>query len=1380
MRLNDWLCILRSSFIQRRAQPRMSRMDGFVGPRRGRTSAQIEHLEQRTLLTAPNPVDLGSLNPSSTNPAGFRVNGAETSAGVGESISRVGDINGDGFEDFVLTGPGVDSSGDAYVVFGNPGSFSATLSVDDLTGDNGFRVDDVGEVPIASDLGDVNGDGFSDFGLASGTPYQSGGSVWVIFGRASFGTSLDLSALDGSDGFRLDDSGGTNSVNSLSAAGDFNGAGLDDVIVGAPSVTYEQAGRAYVVFGKASGFNPAINLDSLTTSDGFRMFSNATRAGYAGTSVAGAADINGDGFDDVVVGDYYDDQGRAYVVFGRSAAVTAPIDLTTLSSADGFRIVGDYVGRVVDTLGDINGDGFADLIATASYASAGGKYSVGEAYVIFGQSEPVTNPISVASLNGSDGFRIPGDNSYDYIGKAASGVGDINGDGLDDILIGAPNAEYNSSNEVQIGTGRAYVLFGQTTDFPADVNLRITTESNPDATAYLDGENGFRLDGEVRGDYAGQAVSGAGDINGDGFEDLLIGAPKVNVGLNFTVGTGYVVFGGGFTAGSETQIGTDSGSSKSDTLNATRGATSVDRLIGGQGDDVLNADGGADVLIGGQGNDVLGIATGNIGTAYRFDGGTGVDTLKLGGSAAFSGNLDLTKIADSRIVDIEGIDLRGEGANTLTLNVSEVLNISGTSNELRVRLDVVDTVNVGSGWTGGGGTTVDGVQYQLLTQGQARLLIEALVEVTVPAASVGEESSGSLVYTFARTGSTGDVTLNFSVAGSAALTTDYTVSGADSFSGGTGTVTIADGESSATVSLTAVSDTVVEGDENVVMTLTAAPGYTIGSADTAIGIFDDNDTAVVAFDAVTSSLSESDGTQNVAVRLTITANGQANSGTLASPLTVNVADLQTGSAGSSDFIFNSPAQVMFNTTSETKNVGVVIEDDAIEEASETISLGLGGLSNSINGSVSIDESRDTHTITIRDNDGSGSLQTELRIAHVATATDGNGEATVLPPNADFLDEWDEFFLEVWGKVTESTSGVDTAHIEIPYQSNFYTVDAVAFGASFEGNSGSSVDNTPGNGRITLDLDTARTDAGVDTFVLFARVSLSVQVELPNNLLNQYVSPTIDDRFDAENITVALSGGGTATALNVSGLTTEIWPVLYDLDDDGSIGFGDLPALAAVFSTTTSGNPSAFRADFDRGGSVDFADISLFASNLGRSISSTGGQIYAPDFHTGGSTLLATSEVAPSESPVPVVDNEDANQLKTAAIQQFESAGLDDTSVTELQSVEVVIRDLPGQQLGLAAGNRIFVDVNAAGAGWFVDSTPQDSTEFQSGAEGSDVAHRYDLLTVIAHELGHILGLTHQHDGGLMEHTLETGIRREVTAHDLDSLYTGFDGLGDLL
>jgi len=1343
------------------------------------------------LLTAPNPVDLGSLDPSITNPAGFRVDAVETSTKAGESVSGVGDINGDGFEDFVLTGPGVDSTGHAYVVLGNSGSFVPTLSVDDLTGGNGFRVDDIGDAPVASGLGDVNGDGLGDFALASHIVNDNAGSVWVVFGRSSFGATLDVSALNGSDGFRLNGSAGDDAGASVSSAGDVNGDGLDDVIIGTPSNARYGDGGAYVVFGSTGGFDPVINLGTLDGTDGFRMFSNVGEPGYAGQAVSGGADINGDGFDDVIIGEP-SENGRTYVLFGHSGNFDDSVNLTTLGGSTGFIIEGYYIGSSVSALGDINGDGFDDLITGSTYA----RYSnstfeiYGEAYVVFGSATPPAGPLNVADLNGSNGvlngtngFAIQGAAAGDYVGGAVSSAGDVNGDGLDDILIGVERAEYDSSINPATGTGRAYVVFGRSTAFPATINLRVSTASNPNPTAYLDGENGFRLDGEVRGDYVGQSVSNAGDINGDGFDDLLIGASLVDIGPNFSVGTGYVVFGDGFTAGIETKVGTDSGQSKSDTLNAVQGAASIDRLIGGQGNDVLNADGGADVLIGGEGDDVLGLATNNIGTAFRFDGGTGVDTLKLGGSASFSGSLDLTAIVDSRIVDIEKLDLRGSGANTLTLDVSEVLSISGTSNELTIRLDTVDTVNIGSGWTDGGGTTVDGVQYRLLTQGEARLLIEALVEVTVSTASVGEESGGSLVYTFARSGSTGDLTVSFSVAGTATLTADYTVSGATSFGGGTGTVTIADGQASANVTLTAASDMVVEGDENVVMTVTSAPGYAIGSAASADGTISDDDTAVFSFDVATSSPSESDGTQNVAVSLTITANGQANSGTLAVPLTVNVADLESGSAGSSDFTFESPAQLNFNSASETKTVAVSITTDTVGEANETVVLGLGGLSNDLNGSATIDGNRNTHTITIRNDDGvaTASLQTELRIAHVATAANGNDEVSALPPNASFLDEWDEFFLEVWGKVTETDSGLDAAHIEIPYQSNFFIVDTVAFGSSFNGNSSSSVDDTPDNGRITLDLQTARTNAGVDNFVLFARISLSVQVELPNNLLNAYVSPTIDNRFDAENITATISGGGAATPLDVTNLTTEIWPVLYDLDDDGSIGFGDLPALAAVFGATTTNTPSAFRADFDRGGSVGFGDIALFASNLGRAISSTGEQTYAATFPADWrSTLLATSEVAPSESSVSVVNNEDLEHLKTAAIEQFETAGLDDVSVTELQSVEIVVRDLPGQQLGLATGSRIIVDVDAAGAEWFVDSTPQDSVEFQSGAAGADVAHRYDLLTVIAHELGHILGLAHHHDGGLMEHTLATGIRREVTSHDLDSLYTGFDGLSDLL
>lgn len=1593
---------------------------------RSETTADVELLEARALLTAPNPVALGTLDAG--NPAvpdGFRFDGVSRNDKSGDAVSGAGDVNGDGFEDFIVGVPTVGQAGGAYVVFGKSGGFASASSLSTIDGTNGFRINGIAVGDQAGEavggIGDVNGDGFDDIAVAAYRADSSAGSVWVIFGKSSFTSPVDLASLDGSDGFRLNGSAGEAAGRSVAAAGDINGDGLDDVIIGAPTPQNYSLGSAYVLFGKTGGFQSTLALNTLNGSDGFKVTSSTS--GYAGESVAGAGDFNGDGFDDVIIGESYYD-GRTYVLFGKSSAFNASIDLGALTSETGFRIEGQYIGRSVSGLGDINGDGFADIVTTAAYSNyindtVNMRYGyTGQAFVVFGQSTTPASPLNVSGLDGTIGFRVQGATPGDHLGDAVHGGGDVNGDGLDDFVLGVGRAEYSDAQS-NFGTGRSYVIFGRTDAFPAIVNVRVPNDPDP----YLDGTNGFRLDGQTSGDYAGKSVSILGDVNGDGFDDLLVGAPDVRSGGEYNVGSAYIVLGGDFTAGAETQTGTNNG----DTLIASQGNSAIDVLIGGLGDDNLNADGGDDVLIGGEGDDNFSIATGNTSAEFRFDGGEGVDTLNLGG-AAFSGDLDLTAIADTRIVDIERISLIGSGTNALTLDLLEVLNISSDSNSLIVRRDEGDTVNVGSGWTNAGHTVVDGINYRRLTQGEAELLIESFVSIDVAPVAVNEGSGSGLIYTFTRTDSDGAVTVNFSIAGSATQTADYTDSGATTFSGGTGTIILPDGSTSATVTLLPVNDMIVEGDEDVTLTVTSATGYNIGASSSATGTIDDNDTAVLSFDsatatasedagsqnvvvrltvtangaagtgtlgsevqinvddlgtgsatgsdfaftapttltfvagsasgtasasvgltndavveanetvvfalnglsnsiggqvtvdgdaddhtltiddndtavlsfiAATSNPSEGDGTQNVAVNLSITANGvqnsgtlgstitvdvdrtggtatagsdytftdptiltfgsgassgsvnatvaltndtvvetdetitfelnglsstldgnvsintsaddhtltidendtavfafgtatsnptegvgthnvavsltitgngQAGTGTLSTPLTVNVADLQSGTANGADFTFTNPTQLTFNSASETKNAPVTITDDVIEEPDETINLELNSLSNSLGGNASIDAAGDLHTVTIAANDSVDpiTVQADLRIVHTETSTDANDEAAALPVNANFLDEWDEFFLEVWGRVSNTDQGVDTAHIEIPFSEDRFSIDSLEFGASFAGGSSSSIDTSSGNGRITLDLDTSRTDAGLNNFVLFARVSFSVSMSIPNNTPGQYIQPVIDSRFDTENMTATINGGDSALTVDLPNLQTEVWPVMYDLNDDDVIGFGDVPAFAAAFGTTTSSNASAFLVDFDRGSSVSFGDVSLLATNIGRSKASLGEQFYEADFPTNWRETLLAEAALPVTEPLPgsqllTGENATLEALKMEAIEQFQSVGLEDDEAAALADVDIIVRDLPGRQLGVVDNNTIVIDVSAAGAGWFT------SKELPT-------AGRYDLFTVIAHELGHILGLDHGNAGSLMDDTLETGVRRAATTADIDEFYSEFPHL----
>lgn len=665
---------------------------------------------------------------------------------------------------------------------------SSSLNLSNLNGSNGFVINgiDAGDRSggSVSSAGDVNGDGFSDLliGAPSANSSIGEGESYVVFGKAGgFGSSLNLSSLNGSNGFIFTStlfSGfryGSGFGFSVSSAGDINGDGFDDLIVGAPSSGYYFPGESYVVFGKTGSFDASISTSNINGSNGFVLVGNFRD--YSGNSVSSAGDVNGDGFDDLLIGSDelirygQGGTGTSYVVFGKAEGFDARFSLSNLNGSNGFKIDGleqlDLLGFSVSSVGDINGDGFDDILIGAPTTNSSGGYSSslartqvrndsGQSYVLFGKAEGFDANFNLSTLDGSNGFRLDGINGNDRSGNSVSNAGDVNGDGFDDLIIGANSADPNS----QDSAGSSYVVFGKVEGFGPSLNL-----------AALNGSNGFAINGIDADDSSGSSISSAGDFNGDGFDDLLVGSARASesyiifgkaggfgatfnlFGINssngfvlsgsgssvskagdvngdgfddiiigalsgqYDAGQSYVVFGRDFT-GKVNRAGTAANDLLTGTVNN-------DILVGGLGNDILRGGGGTDVLIGGAGNDVLSFEV----TDRRLDGGSGTDTLSIDTSNI---TLDLTTLANNRVTQFEIIDITGTGNNNLAFSRLDVLNLSDTTNRLIVKGNAGDKVaSTGQGWTKGSTTTLNGILYNQYTVGVATLLVDADITQTI-------------------------------------------------------------------------------------------------------------------------------------------------------------------------------------------------------------------------------------------------------------------------------------------------------------------------------------------------------------------------------------------------------------------------------------------------------------------------------------------------------------------------------------------------------------------------------------------------------------------------------------------------------------------------
>ena len=752
---------------------------GVIRDAAGNAYAGIATSTALNFSVAVPSIDLGSI---ASGNGGLVINGAAFNDNSGYSVSAVGDLNADGLNDLIIGAPV--AANRAYVVFGTTGNGPIELSAVAL-GSGGFVINDGLSSPGLANFtggsvagaGDVNGDGIAD--LVVGAPGGSSGNTYVVFGQTGT-TPVELSAVAaGSGGFVIH--GGTvageENGRSVSGAGDVNGDGLADVILASPN--RGSNGTSYVVYGKTS--TTAVEVSALDAgSGGFGI------APFKAYSVSGAGDVNGDGFADLLVGAQAagnGNNGQALVVFGHSTGATPNVSSVIAGSGGGFVVEGmcslDYTGSSVANAGDVNGDGLADLIIGAKDADPNNINGAGRAFVVFGKTGSAAVQLSAVAA-GTGGFVINGESGGNMIGFTVSSAGDVNGDGLADLLVASPYAGAATVNK-----GRTYVVFGGTAT--AAVNL----------TDIVAGSGGFAINGQCNGDQSGYNVSAAGDVNGDGLADLLVGGIYGDLTSRPDAGKTYVIFGS--TGGAFNQTAVDVvGTTGDDTLSDSGTAKT---LVAGAGNDTLTAT-AASVLYGGAGTDRFEIdatmitalqsplgSGGNVGQLARIDGGTGIDTIALTGSGL---TLNLRQVANqaagntdggSRIDSVERIDLTGTGNNTLTLDPADIRDMAGMNlfndsnfgtglgasvqrHQLLVDGNAGDVINASGYWSPAGTITVNGQTYAVYndTSSATQLLVDTDITRNIAPPPLALSSITAGVGGFAINGETGNSYSGWSVA----------------------------------------------------------------------------------------------------------------------------------------------------------------------------------------------------------------------------------------------------------------------------------------------------------------------------------------------------------------------------------------------------------------------------------------------------------------------------------------------------------------------------------------------------------------------------------------------------------------------------------------
>ncbi len=493
-------------------------------------------------VASATPTSVNLDDPDSTDLRIQSFDGDCNSAHLGMRAVGLGDINGDGFDDFGLisvASPEADKQVSAKIYLGGIGGELSTLAI-------GAK----DSVSAIGGAGDIDGDGSADFVLSSFPPSpglgNEEGALRIISG-ASFGDAEHtvIASIVG-------ENSGEYLGYATSPAGDFDGDGLADLFFGIPGSNpgdLYKAGTAALLYG-GDALSPDTRTLQETDRSRFAAWEGAAERDHLGLSISGAGDFNGDGFDDGIAGAWFGDNadghniGEVRLLLGgpRADGRTGRIRLRHTNRRHSFRFYGantdSRLGFSIAGIGDFNGDGFGDIVLGAPHAgdpTLGGDQRIGEAWVIFGGGSMVNSmdSTSVDVIPERRRIRLKGTALGNFAGFSVSSAGDFNCDGFADLIVTEPGfgAETNFG---QMKSGAAWLIFGG--DAPISFGNDLTLSDLP-------AERGIKFTCNSGSGMAGYTAVHAGDVDGDGASDVLIAAPFASPGDARFGGRVWLVYG---------------------------------------------------------------------------------------------------------------------------------------------------------------------------------------------------------------------------------------------------------------------------------------------------------------------------------------------------------------------------------------------------------------------------------------------------------------------------------------------------------------------------------------------------------------------------------------------------------------------------------------------------------------------------------------------------------------------------------------------------------------------------------------------------------------------------------------------------------------------